>query len=41
MPSQAAKDVKFGFWVAAGFMVFGLAASIIVAMSMYALGRSK
>ncbi len=41
MPSQAAKDVKFGFWVAAGFVIFGIAASIILAMSMYAVGARK
>lgn len=39
MPSQAAKDVKFGFWVAAGFAVFALVLSIILALSMAALGR--
>jgi len=41
MASQAAKDIKFGFWVAAGFAVFGIAASIILAMSMMAIGRGK
>jgi hypothetical protein len=39
MPSDAAKDIKFGFWVAAGFAVFGIVLTIIVGMSMWALGR--
>lgn len=39
MPGQAAKDIKFGFWVAAGFTVFAVAASIILALSMMAIGR--
>lgn len=40
MATQAAKDVKFGFWVAAGFAVFAVVASIILAMSMWAVGKS-
>lgn len=39
MASQAVKDAKFGFWVAAGFLVFGLILSIILGMSAWALGR--
>jgi hypothetical protein len=40
MASKAAQDVKFGFWVAAGFAVFGIAAAIILGLSMAAIGRS-
>jgi hypothetical protein len=35
MASQAVKDAKFGFWVAAGFLVFGVVLSII----LWALGK--
>ena len=41
MPSQAAKDVKFGFWVAAGFLVFAVVFSIVAALAMGALGKKK
>lgn len=41
MPSAAAKNVQFGFWVAAGFLVFGVLASIILTMSMWAVGSKK
>lgn len=40
MPSQAAKDVKFGFWVAAGFAVFGIVLAILMGMSMWAVGKA-
>lgn len=33
MASGALKEIKFGFWVAAGFAVFGLAMAIILALS--------
>lgn len=33
MASQAAKDIKFGFWVAAGFAVFGVGLAIILALA--------
>lgn len=39
MPGSAAKDIKFGFWVAAGFAVFAITASIILALSMMAIGK--
>jgi hypothetical protein len=38
MASQAAKQVKFGFWVAAGFTVFAIILSIMLALSMWAIG---
>jgi hypothetical protein len=41
MTSQAGKDIKFGFFVAAGFVVFGVVASIILGMSMWAVGAKK
>lgn len=37
MPSQAAKDVKLGFWLAAGFWVFGIIVLIFVALAARAL----
>lgn len=39
MASKAAQDVKFGFWVAAGFAFFGLTAAIILALSSMALRK--
>lgn len=39
MTSSAAKDVKFGFWVAAGFAVFGIVLALLMGLSMWALGR--
>lgn len=39
MPSQAAKTVKFGFWVAAGFTVFAIVVAIIMSLSLMAIGR--
>jgi hypothetical protein len=39
MPGSAVKDVKFGFLLAAGFTVFGILASVILAMSMKALAQ--
>lgn len=41
MPSQAAKDVKFGFWVAAGFAVFLIALSIITGLAAMAVGKGR
>lgn len=39
MASSAIKDIKFGFWVAAGFAVFGIAVAIIMALSARAYAR--
>lgn len=39
MPSQAAKDVKFGFWVAGGFLLFAVVASILMALGLAAIGK--
>jgi hypothetical protein len=41
MPSQAVKDVKFGFFVGIGLLFLGFTFSIIVGMSMWAVGRNK
>jgi hypothetical protein len=40
MPSQAVKDAKLGFFVAAGFLVFGISLSIILGLSMWAVGKT-
>jgi hypothetical protein len=39
MASQAAKDIKFGFWIAAGFAIFGIAAAIILGLATHAAVR--
>jgi hypothetical protein len=36
--SEAARQVKLGFWVAAGFWVFGLVAVIIVILILKSVG---
>lgn len=38
--SEAAKQVKLGFWVAAGFWVFGLVAIIILVLILRAMGSN-
>lgn len=35
--SQAASQVKMGFWIAAGFWVFGIVAAIIVTLAARSL----
>lgn len=39
MPGSVVKDIKFGFWVGAGFLLLGLVVSFIMAASMMAVGR--
>jgi len=39
MVSQAAKDVKFGFWVAGGFVLFAIVLSVMLALAAMALGK--
>jgi hypothetical protein len=39
MASQAFKDLKLGFMVAAGFFVFTVVLSIFLALSMRAMGE--
>lgn len=39
--SEAAKQVKLGFWVAAGFWAFGLVAVIICVLILSSLGRTR
>ncbi len=41
MPGGAVRDAKFGFWVAAGFLAFFLVTSVILGMSMWAVGAKK
>ena len=41
MASQAVKEIKFGFWVGAGFVLLGLTLSIIMGLSMWALGSQR
>lgn len=38
--SEAAKQVKLGFWVAAGFWAFGIVAVIICILILHSMGRS-
>jgi uncharacterized membrane protein YccF (DUF307 family) len=38
--SEAARQVKLGFWVALGFWVFGLVAIIICILILKAVGSS-
>ncbi len=37
MTSEAAKTVKFGFWVAVGFWAFAVVAALILMISLRAL----
>jgi hypothetical protein len=37
MPGSAAKDIKFGFWAGAGFLLLFILASFIVGMAGKAL----
>lgn len=39
MASQAFKDVKLGFMIAAGFFVFSVILTIFLALSMRAFGE--
>lgn len=41
MAGGTLKTVKFGFWAAAGFAAFAIVASIIMGMSMWAVGTKK
>lgn len=36
--SEAAKQVKLGFWVAAGFWAFGIVAIIIMCLILKSMG---
>jgi len=38
MPSDAAKQVKLGFWIAAGFWAFGVVAIIIMVLILKSVG---
>jgi hypothetical protein len=38
--SEAAKQVKLGFWVAAGFWAFGLVALVIMMLVLHSVGSS-
>lgn len=40
MASQAATQVKMGFWIAAGFWIFGVVMLVFVAMGIRALSSS-
>jgi acyl dehydratase len=37
--SEAAKEVKLGFFVAVGFWVFGIIAAVILVFVLMALGK--
>lgn len=37
MASQAAKDVKLGFWLAGGFWLFGIIMLVVLALCARAL----
>jgi hypothetical protein len=37
MPSNAATNVKFGFWIAAGFWLFALVAGVVLMLCLRAL----
>lgn len=39
MASATMKTVKFGFWAAAGFAAFAIVASIIMGISLMAVGK--
>jgi hypothetical protein len=39
MPSEAAKQVKFGFWIAAGFWAFFIVLAFILLLCIRALGE--
>lgn len=39
--SEAAKQVKLGFWVAGGFWFFGIVAIIVIALVLKAVGSSR
>jgi hypothetical protein len=39
MPGQTVKNVKLGIGLAAGFAIFGIAAAIILSITMKATGK--
>lgn len=39
MKGNALGTVKFGFWAAAGFAIFAIIASVIMAISLSAVGK--
>lgn len=39
--SEAARQVKLGFWVAAGFWTFGIVAIIIMILIVRAMGSTQ
>jgi hypothetical protein len=39
MPSEAAKQVKFGFWIAAGFWLFMIIVCVFLMLAVKALGN--
>jgi hypothetical protein len=39
MASEAARQVKFGFWVAGGFWLFFIVVSIFLILAVRAIGK--